>query len=187
MSRRLLHPSPRLSKGTVPPNIQLLRHNPEIVELARVVFERAQAVLHRVRPPTHARYAHNGLGPFSARQYAFTDGNNRYEIQQSFLMVSGEQKYWDRTRVTSLMNNDRWSLLATHHSDPASLLFTKNRQLAVPADDARMIMDDMSRALESWLTSRDNDDFLARRVLPVKDRIDVLLQGFSHRVSQQKD
>lgn len=187
MSHRLLHPKSHPLDRKVPPNIQLLRHNPEIVEIARIIFERAQEVLHRIQPPIHARYGHNGLGPFSAKQYVFTWNNNRYEIQQSGLMISGEQEHWDRTRVTSLVDKNRWSLLATHHSDPASLLLTKNRQLNVPVDDARIVMNDMTCALESWLTSRNANDFITRQVLPVQDRLHAFLQRFLHRVSPPKD
>lgn len=183
----MFHPETPRSRPQVPPNIQLLRHNPEIVELARTVFERAQEVINRVQPLAHTHYTEHSIGPFSAKQYAFKDGGNRHEIQQSGLMMYGKQEFWDRTRVRSFIDNDLWSLSSTHHSDPASLLLTRNRQLSVPVDDARRVLDEMSRSLDSWLMSRDNDDFFARHILPVTDRLHGFIQGFSHRVSPPKD
>lgn len=193
MSRRLHHLGPHHqpeaphAHSHIPPNIQPLRYSPEIVELTRTIYARAQEVLDRVQPIAHTRFTDHGIGPFSAMQFAFKDGKNRHEIQQSGLIIHNQQEFWDRIRVTSSIDGDRWSLFSTHHKDPESLLLTRNRHLNVPVEEARQVMVEMLRSLDSWLMSRNNDDFLARNILPVLDRLDGFVQGFSHRVSAPKD
>lgn len=108
-------------------------------------------------------------------------------IQQSGLTVLDGQKYWDRTRVAAALDTGHWSLSATHNSDPASLMLTRNRHLDVSVDDARIVLNTMSQTLDSWLRSRNHGDFFARRVLPITDRLDGFKQGFLHRVSPPKD
>lgn len=189
MSRRLHQHQPEAprARSHIPPNIQPLRYDPEIVELTRTIYARAQEVLDWVKPLAHTRFTDHGVGPFSAKQFAFKDGKNRHEIQQSGLMVHDKQEYWDRIRVTSCIDNDRWSLFSTHHKDPESLLLTRNRHLDVTVEDARQVMTEMLHALDLWLMSRNNGDFFARNILPVLDRTDGFVQGFSHRVSPPKD
>lgn len=194
MSRRLLHstsshPESQQSRvnRTIPPNLQSLRLHPEIVELARAVFVQAQAVLSIAQPLAHTRYTSHGIGPFSAKQFVFKDDKKRYEIQQSGLTILDDRRFWDRTRVTANLDTGRWSLSATHNSDPASLMLTRNRQLDISVADAHITLHEMSRSLESWLQSRNNGDDFAKHVLPVLDRLDGFFQGFSHRVSPPKD
>lgn len=178
--------APRV-RSHILPNIPSLRYNPEIVELTRTIYARAQEVLDRAQPLAHTRFSDNGVGPFSAMQFAFKDGKNRHKIQQSGLIAHDKQEYWDRIRVTSCIDGDRWSLFSSHHKDPGSLLLTRNRHLDVTVEDARQIMAEMLRGLDSWLMSRNNGDFFTRNIFPILDRADGFVQGFSHRVSPPKD